>query len=78
MRYIRLRKLHEGTGCELCGKYLTAQTSELHHIKPVSLFPELKYDPNNLVLLCHDCHTRLHHQAQKKANELLAQGWNLN
>jgi len=30
---------------------------EMHvdHIKPVSLYPELKYDPDNLQVLCRDC-----------------------
>lgn len=72
LRIIRLRKLYEGKGCELCGKYLTAETSELHHIKPQSLYPKLKYDPSNLMLLCHECHVGLHKEAQKKAYELLA------
>lgn len=74
LRWIRLRKLYEGKGCELCGKYLTAETSELHHIKPISLYPQLKYEPSNLMLLCHDCHVGLHKEATKKAYELLSNG----
>lgn len=71
LRFIRLKKLHEGTGCELCGKHLTAATSELHHIKPQSLYPQLKCSPDNLMLLCHDCHVGLHKEAERKAYELL-------
>lgn len=74
LRWIRLEMLHEGKGCELCGKHLTAQTSELHHIKPKALFPQLKYDPDNLMLLCHDCHVGLHKEAQRKAYEILSNG----
>lgn len=67
LRFIRLKKLHEGKGCELCGKHLTQADSELHHIKPLSLYPQLKYEPNNLMLLCHDCHVGLHREVIKKS-----------
>lgn len=71
LRLIRLEKLHQGGGCEICGKYLTAQTSELHHIKPRSLYPELKGARDNLMLICHECHVELHKEVQRKAYELL-------
>ena len=70
LRAIRLRKLHEGNGCELCGKHITAQTSELHHIKPLALYPQLKYVEDNLMLLCHDCHVGLHRDYMRKAYEI--------
>lgn len=70
LRAIRLRKLHEGNGCELCGKHITAQTSELHHIKPLALYPQLKYAEDNLMLLCHDCHVGLHRDYMRKAYEI--------
>lgn len=71
LRRIRLEKLHEGNGCELCGKHLTAGTSELHHIRPQALYPHLKYAPDNLMLLCHECHVGLHKEVERKAYELL-------
>lgn len=74
LRSIRLKKLHEGNGCELCGKHLTQQTSELHHIKPLALYPQLKYVPDNLMLLCHDCHVGLHKEVERKAYELIGNG----
>lgn len=72
LRVIRLEKLHQGQGCELCGRYLTKETSELHHIKPVALYPQLRYVPDNLMLLCHECHVGLHNEALKKSYMLLA------
>lgn len=33
---------------------------EVHHIKPVSDYPELAFDPRNGQILCHDCHIRTH------------------
>ena len=39
--------------CFLCG---SRKNIELHHIKPVVNYPELKYDVDNVVLLCCACH----------------------
>jgi len=47
----------DGYRCQLCGVtedrcfYLF-----VHHIKPISKFPELKYDINNCITLCESCH----------------------
>jgi hypothetical protein len=51
LRYMAL--LHYGKKCLSCG----SEDSELHvdHIKPISLFPELKEDVNNLQILCKKC-----------------------
>lgn len=74
-RLIRLEKLHQCSyRCELCGSKLTKESTELHHIKPQSLYPELRHDPDNLMALCHDCHVGLHKEAAKKAYELLSNG----
>jgi len=32
----------------------------VHHIKPFDLYPELRCDPNNLILLCAKCHYAEH------------------
>ena len=31
-----------------------------HHIKPVEDYPDLRWDPDNLIAVCDRCHTRLH------------------
>ena len=31
---------------------------EVHHVKPLEIFPALALDINNLECLCHDCHER--------------------
>lgn len=66
--------LERGNRCELCGRKLNKDTCQMHHIKPVSVNPELRYDMGNMMLLCCDCHNGLHSAAIRKANELLAAG----
>lgn len=35
-----------------------------HHIKPWSLFPDLRYDVDNGILLCHKCHDNAHNKGE--------------
>lgn len=57
----RETKMQEQNGkCKHCGCDLTPDTASLHHIKPVSLYPGLKKDIDNVVLLCHSCHAAIH------------------
>jgi len=55
-KWSNVRKEHlknHGT-CAACGR---DKKLEVHHVKPVHLFPELELDPSNLVTLCADpCH----------------------
>ena len=32
--------------------------TEVHHIKKLRYYPELKYDNDNLMALCHECHSK--------------------
>ena len=43
--------------CSLCGK---EKELTIHHIKQKSEYPELRYRLNNLMLVCSDCHKRMH------------------
>ena len=43
--------------CSICGK---EDQLTIHHIKSKSEYPELKYRTNNLMLVCSDCHKRIH------------------
>ena len=43
--------------CSWCQKKLTF---EVHHIKPVSDFPDLAFNVDNLLPLCTKCHDMLH------------------
>lgn len=49
-----------GNRCEICSRDFTDTAIELHHIKSQSQYPDLRYVPSNIMLLCHDCHAGLH------------------
>ena len=44
--------------CQECGE--RGGVLNAHHIKSFSEFPSLRYDENNGITLCHDCHKHLH------------------
>jgi 5-methylcytosine-specific restriction enzyme A len=55
----RLQYLSVHPLCQDClrqGKYTPA--TEIHHVKKLRYYPALKYDDNNLIGLCHDCHSK--------------------
>lgn len=45
--------------CQCCGKKFENHL-EVHHIMPLSRFPELVCIPENLISLCQHCHARYH------------------
>ena len=49
-----------GRRCMCCGR--TDGKIELDHLKPWKTFPEGQYDPENLQLLCRDCHASKHQE----------------
>lgn len=49
--------VRDGYACKKCGSKVGL---EAHHIKPYSLYPELRLEPTNAITLCHECHTKLH------------------
>jgi 5-methylcytosine-specific restriction endonuclease McrA len=46
--------------CELCGEKLEQKDLILHHITPVADNYMFEADPDNLIFVCKDCHTKLH------------------
>jgi len=66
---VRKEHLKNNPNCAACGR---DKKLEVHHIKPVHLFPELELDPSNLVTLCADpCHIVFGHLMNFKS-------WNSN
>ena len=51
------RKKRKNSSCLICG---TDSNLTIHHLKPINKNPELKYNPNNLKVICAECHKELH------------------
>lgn len=50
--------------CQMC---MTDNNLQVHHIFPWSLYPDLRYDLENLVTLCQPCHFRFGHDRDWQA-----------
>jgi 5-methylcytosine-specific restriction endonuclease McrA len=49
----------DGYACQGCGDD-RGNNLRAHHIAPWFAYPESRFDVDNGVTLCHDCHTQLH------------------
>ncbi len=66
---VRLRVLRrDGYMCRECRKYGKAvEATVVHHKKHADEYPELVYDMDNLISLCHACHEKAHPEKGNKA-----------
>lgn len=46
----------EGGCCQRCGKFVFGKQAHRHHVVPIRKNDKLKLDPNNIRLLCPQCH----------------------
>lgn len=64
-RWKKLRKIiisRDGGHCQRCLiKYsrIESRNLEIHHIKPRSKYPELRFEESNLITLCKSCNTHI-------------------
>jgi 5-methylcytosine-specific restriction endonuclease McrA len=56
--FIRDYKLSKPKKCELCNNKKNILHG--HHYYPKSLFPNLAFDKNNIIILCENCHKLFH------------------
>jgi 5-methylcytosine-specific restriction enzyme A len=55
----RARYLREHPLCVDCrAKYRLTPATEVHHIRKLKDYPQLKYAEDNLMALCHKCHSK--------------------
>ena len=52
----------------ICADCQRAPAWEVHHVKPLADFPELKFDEDNLRGLCKPCHNRRTARERNKTN----------
>lgn len=57
-----------GNKCESCGHGGNEKSLELHHIKPIAERPDLAKSPDNIMLLCNECHKVIHKELSRKIN----------
>jgi hypothetical protein len=59
-RWRKVRKVHLKVEpcCQMCQR---RKKLEVHHIQPWHMAFDLRYDPDNLVTLCRECHFRFGH-----------------
>jgi 5-methylcytosine-specific restriction endonuclease McrA len=55
-----LVKRRDGLICQICGKVLTKKTAHAHHLIPKNIAPQYSLDLTNGIVLCIDCHHRIH------------------
>lgn len=53
--------------CERCKKFTFGRNAHVHHIIPIKKDVTLKLELNNLMLLCHICHTIVENEDKPKA-----------
>ena len=50
----------QGGCCAYCGGHFGTESLEIHHLAGVSENPGLALATSNMVLLCHECHLKVH------------------
>lgn len=67
---IRIYEKNDGC-CELCGSHFPLSKLQIHHIRPVNLYPELISKESNLRLLCAECHVKVHKISAEIADDMI-------
>lgn len=57
----------EGGRCQRCGRFIYGRNAHRHHRVPIKVNPNMKLDPNNILLLCPKCHVIEENKENQKA-----------
>ena len=53
-------KQRDGYVCKICKKVCGPADCDVHHLIPQHIAPQLKFDKENMIVLCKSCHKRIH------------------
>jgi 5-methylcytosine-specific restriction enzyme A len=62
---LKSKKLYENGKCEICN---SDKELVIHHILPRFSNPELTFDYENLMVLCKECHIKIHSEDKYRYN----------
>ena len=62
----RVKVIRRDKKCVICG---SIKHRNAHHINHATYFPEQRFDENNGITLCRDCHTNFHCNFKKSFRE---------
>jgi len=65
-RLWRAKVIRRDKRCKICG---AIKNRVAHHINHASYFPDERFDVNNGVCLCKDCHTNFHTNFKRSTRE---------
>lgn len=67
----------DGYQCQICKRYGRVKEAHIvHHIKEADEYPELAYDPDNLIAVCYKCHNEIHDKHGKRGGyKVRWDGW---
>lgn len=56
--------------CQRCGKFIFGRQAHRHHIVPIKDDKTLALDPNNIMLLCPQCHVIVENEDKDKKDKV--------
>lgn len=59
------KQLEQNKTCFICG---TKKDLDIHHIKQCKSYDEEYYNPNNIIVICRDCHKKYHQKYPDNVN----------
>ncbi|MCD5035209.1 HNH endonuclease [Enterococcus faecalis] len=62
--------------CSICHKPVFGRDSQVDHIKPIWLNPNLRLDMNNLRLVCATCHPKVEYRPQTQKEIEMKKNYN--
>ncbi|NMK38210.1 HNH endonuclease [Megasphaera elsdenii] len=72
-KWTKLADLYRKSHFYICEKCGAPNSFEVHHVKELDTInvddPTVSLNTDNLILLCHDCHNRIHHRFTSKQSK---------